>query len=150
MGGPTTLPTRDMRPGCLGAGHRPQRDNGSMSVEIAILFPALLLIVTVIVQYGLWFHARFLALAAAQEGVAAAVTYRAAPGSGSDRARSFLDAHAADALSGIQITQTARGPGRVTVQVTGRAISLLPGVAGPAISQSAEAPVKRFTVAGAP
>ena len=121
-----------------------------MSVEIAILFPALLLIVTAIVQYGLWFHARSVALAAAQEGATAGASYQAAPGSGADRARTFLDAHAADALSDVAIEQSAPAPGQVAVQVTGRAISLLPGVAGPAVTQSAEAPVERFTVAGGP
>ena len=121
-----------------------------MSVEIAILFPALLLIVTVIVQSGLWFHSRSLALAAAQEGVTAAATYRAAPGSGADRARAFLDAHDTDALSDVVVTQTSTAPGHVVVRVTGRAISLLPGVAGLSVTQSAEAPIEQFTVAGGP
>jgi len=146
----TAHPTRATRPGCRAARRRPRGDDGSVSVEIAILFPALLLIVTVIVQYGLWFHARSVALAAAQEGVTAAATYRAAPGSGADRARTFLDAHSADTLTDIEIAQTTPAPGQVAVQVTGRAISVLPGVAGPAVSQSAEAPVEQFTVAGGP
>ena len=121
-----------------------------MSVEIAILFPALLLLVTAIVQYGLWFHARSVALAAAQEGAAAAASYQAAPDSGADRARAFLDDHAGDTLSSVEVTQSAPAPGQVAVQVTGHAISLLPGVAGPTVTQSAEAPLERFTVAGAP
>ena len=44
-------------------------DRGSASLEIAILAPALLLLTFVVVQAGLWFYARNLALAAAQEGV---------------------------------------------------------------------------------
>src|SRR5665647_385339 len=128
MSRPTAQPTRETRPVRGRTRHRPQGDDGSMSVEIAILFPALLLIVTAIVQYGLWFHARSVALAAAQEGVTAAATYQAAPGSGADRARTFLDAHAADALSDIEIEQSAPAAGQVAVKVTGRAISLLPGV----------------------
>lgn len=119
-----------------------------MSVEIAILFPALLLLVTVLVQYALWFHARSVALAAAQEGVSAAASYRATAGAGADRARTFLDAHAADTLTDVEVTQTASAPGYVTVQITGRAISLLPGVTGPSVSQTAEAPAEQFTVAG--
>src|SRR5665647_230915 len=148
MSRPTAQPTRETRPVRGRTRHRPQGDDGSMSVEIAILFPALLLIVTAIVQYGLWFHARSVALAAAQEGVTAATTYRATPGSGADRARTFLDAHSADTLTDIEIAQTTPAPGQVTVQVTGRAISVLPGVAGPVVSQSAEAPIEQFTVAG--
>lgn len=132
------------------AGLRGRSDDGSMSVEIAILFPALLLLVTAIVQYGLWFHARSVALAAAQEGAAAAASYQAAPDSGADRARAFLDAHAGDTLSDIEVEQSAPATGQVAVQVTGHAISLLPGIAGPSVTQSAEAPLERFTVAGVP
>ncbi|MCB2175751.1 MAG: pilus assembly protein [Actinomycetales bacterium] len=121
-----------------------------MSVEFAILFPALLLLVTAIVQFGLWFHARSVALAAAQEGAAAAASYQAAPDSGANRARAFLDAHAADTLSDIEVAQSAPAPGQVAVQVTGRAISLLPGIDGPTVTQLAEAPLERFTVAGGP
>lgn len=146
----TAPPTRGTRTGRSASCCRPQGDDGSTSVEIAILFPALLLVVTAVVQYGLWFHARSLALAAAQEGVAAATTYQAEPGNGADRARTFLDDHASDALTEIQVEQSVPTPGQVAIHVTGRTISLLPGVAGPAIAQSAEAPVERFTAAGGP
>ena len=51
-----------------------------MSLEIAILAPALLLLVFSIVQGGLWFHARNLAQAAAQEGAAAGAAYHSTTG----------------------------------------------------------------------
>lgn len=148
MTAPTPRPTQGTRPGY--PGRRLRGDDGSVSVEIAILFPALLLLISAIVQYGLWFHARSVALAAAQEGVIAATTYRAAAGSGVERAREFLDAHASDTLHDPQISQTTPTPGQVAVQVTGRAVSLLPGMPGPAVTQSAHAPIERFTVAGGP
>lgn len=125
-------------------------DRGSASLEIAILFPVLLLVVTAIVQYGLWFHARSLALAAAQEGVTAARIYTAEPRAGVDRARAFLDAHGADTLTDVAITSTSPGAGQVGVHVTGRTLSLLPGVPGLTVTQSAQGPVERFTTAGAP
>ena len=124
------------------------RDTGSATVEIAILFPVLLAVIVAIVQYGLWFHARSLALAAAQEGVTAARAYAADPAIGPDRAREFLQAHGSDTLTDITATATSPGTGQVGVQVTGRSLSLLPGVPGPAVTQSAEGPVERFTVAG--
>lgn len=150
MSPPTTEPPRPARSGRGRARRRPRGDDGSMSVEIAILFPALLLLVTAIVQYGLWFHARSVALAAAQEGAAAAASYQAAPDSGAERASAFLDAHAGDTLSDVEVAQSAPAPGQVAVQVTAHAISLLPGIAGPTVTQSAEAPLERFTVAGEP
>ena len=124
------------------------RDTGSATVEIAILFPVLLAVIVAIVQYGLWFHARSLALAAAQEGVTAARAYAADPAIGPDRAREFLQAHGSDTLTDITATATSPGAGQVGVEVTGRSLSLLPGVPGPVVTQSAEGPVERFTVAG--
>ena len=145
---PHLLPRR--RRGTGPARHGGRGDAGSVSVEIAILFPALLIIVTALVQYALWFHARSVALAAAQEGVTAVASYGAAPGSGTNHARWFLDTHATGTLTGTQVSEEFPTPGQVTVDVTGRAVSVLPGAAGPAVTQSAQAPIERFTVAGAP
>lgn len=129
---------------------RAARDAGSASVEVAILFPVVLLVVTAIVQYGLWFHARSIALAAAQEGVTAARLYQADPAAGPDRARAFVEAHGSDILTEVTATATVPGPDQIGVQVTGRALSLLPGMPGLAVSQSAEGPIERFTTAGGP
>ena len=125
-----------------------RRDIGSATVEVAILFPVLLAVIVAIVQYGLWFHARSLALAAAQEGVTAARAYAADPAIGPGRAREFVQAHGADTLTDVTATATSPGAGQVGVEVTGRSLSLLPGVPGPAVTQSAEGPIERFTVAG--
>lgn len=125
-------------------------DAGSASVEIAILFPVVLLVVTAIVQYGLWFHARSIALAAAQEGVTAARLYEAGPTAGPERARAFVEAHGSDSLSDVVASATSPGPEQIGVQVTGRALSILPGVAGLTVTQSAEGPIERFTTAGGP
>lgn len=127
---------------------RGDAERGSASLELAVLFPAVLLLVFGIVQYGLWFHARSLALAAAQEGVTAARTYTADPTAGPDRAHAFLAAHAGDLLTDITIT-TDTTPVQVRVQVTGRSLAVLPGVTGPSVSQAAQAPVERFTTPGA-
>jgi Flp pilus assembly protein TadG len=126
------------------------RDAGSASVEIAILFPVLLLVITAIVQYGLWFHARSIALAAAQEGVTAARLYQADPAAGPRRARVFVATHGSDTLTDVAATATVPGPAQIGVQVSGRALSILPGVQGLMVSQSAEGPIERFTTAGAP
>jgi len=117
---------------------------------MVVLFPVLLVVIVAIVQYGLWFHARSLALAAAQQGVTAARTYTAEPAAGTQAAAAFLDAHASDTLTSITITTTTAGPGRVGVQVSGRALSIVPGVPGLDVTQSAAGPVERFTTVGAP
>ena len=130
-------------------GHHPRsprdRDRGSVSLEIAILGPALLLLIFSIVQAGLWFYARSLALAAAQEGVTAARSYQANPNSGRSRAQSFLDEQAGDSLTGTTVTSAGSTPTRVRIKVTGRALSVLPGIPGLKVTQAADGPVERFT-----
>ena len=126
------------------------RERGLITLEIAILFPVLLAVIVAIVQYGLWYHARSLALAAAQQGVTAARTYTAEPAAGTQAAREFLDSHAADTLTAVTITTATAGPGQVGVQVSGRAMSIVPGIPGLDVTQSAAGPIERFTTAGAP
>jgi Flp pilus assembly protein TadG len=128
----------------------PNRDRGSVSLEIAILGPVLLLLILSIVQAGLWFYARSLALAAAQEGVAAARSYQAHPASGISRAQSFLDEQAGDSLTDTTVSSAGSTPTRIRIEVTGRALSVLPGIPGLQVTQGAEGPVERFTTESAP
>lgn len=117
---------------------------GSVTLEIAILGPVLLLAIFTTVQAGLWFYARSLALAAAQEGVAAARGYHADPASGPARARAFLTEHGADTLQAPQISMATTAT-RVRIQVTGHALSVLPGLPALAVSQAADGPRERLT-----
>lgn len=125
------------------------RDRGSASVELVILFPALLLVVTALIQYALWFHARSLALAAAQEGVTAARSYHSDPAAGRNAALSFVAEHGAGTLLNASATATSAGD-HVDIVVTGRSLAIVPGATGLAITQSATGPIERFTTAGAP
>lgn len=129
---------------------RRRADTGSASVELVILFPAVLLIITALLQYGLWFHARALALAAAQEGVFAARNYHSTPNLGAATALAFIADHGSDTLLSPAATTSTPTLGQVQVAVTGRSLSVLPGVAGLVVSQSAAGPLEQFTVAGAP
>ncbi|BDO42064.1 TadE family protein [Cellulomonas sp. NTE-D12] len=124
------------------------RDRGSVSVELAIVFPALLVIVTALIQYALWFHARSLALAAAQQGVSVARAYQSASAAGRDSALSFITQHGSDTLLNAAATVSNPATGQVQVIVSGRSVSVLPGLAGITVSQSAAGPVERFTLAG--
>jgi hypothetical protein len=102
------------------------------------------------VQAGLWFYARSLALAAAQEGVTAARSYDADPGSGISRAQSFIEQQAGDSLTHTSVSSAGTTPTLVRIQVTGRALSVLPGVPGIQVTQSAVGSVERFTTDGTP
>ena len=122
----------------------PGRDRGSATLEVSILAPVLLLVVFTIIQVGLWSYARSLALGAAQEGVAAGRAYQASAEAGRARAQAFLDATAGDSLVGSVVTTSATA-GSLRVEVTGRALSVLPGVPGLPVRQRAEGPLERFT-----
>ena len=97
---------------------------------MAILGPALLALIFVVVQAGLWFYARSLALAAANEGVTAGRAYQAPPGAGPARARAFIADHAGDSLLAATVTDTGSDATTVRIQVSGRALSVLTGIDG--------------------
>jgi Flp pilus assembly protein TadG len=129
---------------------RRSRDSGSASLEIAILGPVVLLLTFTIIQAGLWFYARSLALAAAEEGVAAGRAYGATTDAGPGRARTFLAEQAGDSLLVATVSGAGTTATVVRIEVGGRSLSVLPGTQGIAIRQVAEAERERFTTPGAP
>lgn len=120
---------------------------GSATLEIAILGPALLFLIFAIIEGALWFYARNLALAAAQEGVETGRSFGSTPDAGVRRANAFLTRSASDSLMATSVTSTGTTTTTIRIQVKGRALSLFPGVPGIPVSQSAEGPIERFTVA---
>lgn len=119
-------------------------DGGSATVELVVLFPALLGLIFIVVQAGLHYYARSVALAAAQEGARAAAVQGATAGTGQAAAQAFVARAGAELLGGSSTTST-RSATEVTVTVTGRSISLVPGYPGFPISQQASAPVERVS-----
>ncbi|MBF5082401.1 TadE family protein [Quadrisphaera sp. INWT6] len=129
---------------------RPARggDDGSASLEVVVLFPAVLLITFGLLQGALWYHARDVASAAASAGAAAARGETGTAQLGEDRARAFLVQNTDVVLAAD--TTVVRGGGRVSVTVSGHSLSLLPGIDGPAVEQTVTRPVERFTSRTAP
>lgn len=121
-----------------------------MSLELVIAFPAMLLLITAIVQTGLWFHARTLTLGAAEHGVDVARAYDTPPGLGTDAARDFLVAQGASTLTDTNVVVSRSDVTVVEIKVSGRVISVLPGMPGPKVSASARGPIERVTIAGQP
>lgn len=132
-----------------GRGSRPE-EAGSATLEIVVLFPAVLLATFGLVQGALYYHARDVALAAANDGLTAA---RSRGGSGEDGRRAavaFLRrAGGDDVLPGSAVRSESTGA-TATVTVTGHALSLVPGVPGWTVQQTASGPVERFTRPGEP
>ena len=112
-----------------------------------MLFPVVLLILFGVIQGALYFHGRNVALAAAEQGVRTAradgQTNRA--GTAAGHARQFLaDTGELNNLTALSITPDVDAD-TVRVTVTARTVSLLPGMPGPKISQTAAGNIERFT-----
>ncbi|SOC51217.1 TadE/TadG family type IV pilus assembly protein [Ornithinimicrobium cerasi] len=119
------------------------RERGSSSVEVVVLLPLVLLLMFAMVQGGLWFHARAVALAAATEGARVAAAESSTAGAGITAATSFI----ADAGSGVVLDPAvtgSRSATTATVTVTGQAQSLIPFL-DPSVAQSASFPTERIT-----
>jgi hypothetical protein len=142
---PARNPSELTQPGRRSVGER-----GSSTLELVIAFPVLLLIIFSLVQASLYFYARSLAAAAAEEGVRGARAESAELPDGVARARSFLDATAGDSLLGPAVSSAGSTGTRIRIRVSGRSLSVLPGVRGLQVAQEASGPKERFTTAGTP
>jgi Flp pilus assembly protein TadG len=127
------------------AEHRVERrdDRGSGTLELVVAFPVVLLLVFTIIQAALFFHARNVALAAAQEGVRAATAYGGTSSIGVGVARDFLTGPGDGALQRSRVTRDT-GKQQVIVTVSGTTPAIVPGLLLP-VSQTASGPVERFT-----
>ncbi|HEY9564997.1 MAG TPA: TadE family protein [Nocardioides sp.] len=110
------------------------------TIQVAILFPAVLFWIMLIVQYGLWWHAKQVANAAAAEAVDAAQISTGTARDGEDAAASYV-AQSGN-LDNLTITVT-REPTAVTAEIYGDAPRLVPGFEWSVSARSA-APVERF------
>jgi hypothetical protein len=106
-------------------GMSPSRELGLASTELAVLMPVLIALVLAPIQLGLWWHASQVADVAAREAVDAAQVEGATETDGVTAANRFLDA--AGNLTHRHVA-VARTTATVTVEVTGRAPRLIPGM----------------------
>lgn len=124
---------------------RGRSDRGSVTVELAVLFPLFLIVVLTGVQAAVWWHARSVALAAATAGVNAA---RVLGGTDADgrRAATEVATQAGDGVLTNPQIDAGGDQARVRVAVTGTAPRVLP-IPGLDfdVSQIATAPRERAT-----
>jgi Flp pilus assembly protein TadG len=115
-----------------------------MTVELVILLPALFALMFLGMQAALFYHARTVAIAAAQEGARAAGGQHGEPADGNRAADAFIDeAGGDDVLAAATVTVT-RSQTSATVVVAGHSLSVIPGWS-PLIRQVATVPVERLT-----
>jgi len=122
------------------AKRRARDEAGSTTLEVTVIFPAVLGIVLLVVQAALYWHARDAALSSAQQGLAVATV------SGLPAGEARASQVAAD-LGGITSAHTTGSTGaEVVISVSGSVPSLLPGL-DLRVSESAAGPSEGF---GAP
>jgi Flp pilus assembly protein TadG len=112
---------------------------GLASLELALLMPVLLFWVMLIVQFGLWFHAKQVAVAAASEAVDAARL----PGSTTTEAEAGALTMSRAGNLADPVVNVDRDARQITVRVEGRAPQLVPGFAW-TVAARQTAPVERF------
>jgi Flp pilus assembly protein TadG len=118
-------------------------EQGVTSAELVIVTPVLLLLILLIVQVGLYFHASHIALAAAEEGARAARTRLGTAAAGQARARRFVSSLGSGLLLSPVVT-ASRGPTTARVEVRARIATVVPGFQL-AVDRVVESPVERFT-----
>lgn len=119
------------------------RDRGSSSIQMLFLLPVLFSVMFLGMQAALYYHARTVAMAAAQEGARAAGGELGSVGLGQEAAESFLFTVGDGVLEDGWVT-TQRDATSATVVVGGTSMSVIPGW-DVTVEQSATAPVERIT-----
>lgn len=123
---------------------RGRDERGSVSIQLVILLPALFAVMFLGMQAALFYHARTVAIAAAQEGAKAAGGENGKEADGVQAAEAFIaDAGGDDVLTGATTTASRTGT-TATVVVQGHSLSVIPGWS-PVVRQVASVPVERLT-----
>ena len=125
-------------------GRRLREEGGMLASELAILMPALLLLLMLAVQFGLWAHASQLARAAADEAAYTAALPGASDTAGQAAAAGLLAQ--AGHLTDIRIT-VDRQPDLIVATVVGTAPQVVPGFSWQVQASAAAAP-ERFIEQG--
>jgi len=128
---------------------RIRNERGTATLELAIVAPALMLLVLGIVQFGLWYHAESVTKAAAVEAARLAAAEDGRVDSAEARAFDVLEAGLGRTADGANVdvtlgSETARA--RISAQMKG--LLPIPGLSTLNLSADATAYRERFRPAG--
>ena len=119
-------------------------ETGSVSIQMVLLLPVLFAVMFLGMQAALFYHARTVAIAAAEEGARAAGARGGTAPAGTKAAADFVATAGGDGVLKAASATGSRTPTTATVTVAGQAMSVIPGWTLP-ITQSATMPVERLT-----
>ena len=127
---------------------RPRRgeQRGAATTQVVVVFPAVFFMLMLAVQFGLWYHASHVAIAAAQEGTRAGRVEGASAADGRVAAEHFLGEVNSDLIHAPVVT-ASRDAEHVRVEVRGASIEVVPGFSI-TIRAVSDAPVERFRADG--
>jgi len=118
------------------------RDWGAASLELAIVFPVVLLLIFAGFETSTYYFGRSLALAAAQEGVREARIQPADINRGMAAAQAYIDQTSNGTLTDVQIIPGGTAE-EVELTVVARVVDLTGGILNLTVSQTASGPVER-------
>jgi Flp pilus assembly protein TadG len=122
-------------------------DRGSSAIELAILAPALLILVMLVIQWALWFQAREVALNVAQDGARYAREQQPGwPNQAVTQAESFYTRVGTKVLTDmrVQVSPDGGAPNQVFVTVTGHVPTLIPGLSPLTVHETSGGDVECF------
>lgn len=122
-------------------------DRGSMTISLAIVFPAVLTIVLLVVQAALWWYASQVALSAAREGADAGRIKGGTQAAANQRVSDFLQRFGS--LAELERTDmTGTDDTTFHMSVTVRPLNVLPVLTMPDVTQYVDAPREKFVPQG--
>jgi Flp pilus assembly protein TadG len=124
-------------------------ERGTVSLELALVAPTLMLLALGVLQFGLWYHAQEVVQGAALEGARVAATEDENAAAGQARAMEVLREGLGTAAT-EEAASASVGPDVARVRVTARLPGLLPipGLSSFLLSSEASAFRERFRPAG--
>ncbi|NKQ55575.1 pilus assembly protein TadE [Amycolatopsis sp. K13G38] len=117
-------------------------EQGSVTAELVLAVPALLLLLLVIAQFAVWAHAQHIAQAAASQALSAARVQGGSNAGGHTQADSVLTQLGNGPLRNPQAA-VVRGPEQSTVDISGEAATVVPFLHLPVRARAA-GPTERF------
>jgi Flp pilus assembly protein TadG len=121
-------------------------ERGSVSAELVIATPLLLLLIMSVVQFAIWEHATHVADAVAQQGLAVGRLQGESAAAGQAEAQSVLNQLGTGVLISPEITAT-KTAATTTLVVTGRAESII-GLFSLPVKATATGPTEAYTNPG--
>jgi Flp pilus assembly protein TadG len=122
-----------------------ESDAGYSVLEAAIVLPVVFLLLMIIVQWAIVWHARSVTEAAAQEGLRTAEAYQATAAAGRADTVDYLTQVAGRSLTAPQVAVT-RTPRTATVRVTAHVASVIP-FGHYTVTETASGPVESYVSA---